>query len=178
MDKDRNLTPPPDETGVLENDDAGHDGIVYLEDEFEGEEPYVTKNSAEHRESDPEEVLETINDSQFNMWRAIFAFSLIDEKIGEEAIFFLAKILELTPFSPEQSDILKRDFHNPPDVIDTFMKIGNPEDRSTFFQYARKQVWQRGNRHQKILDKLQRVQVENTDFQDIVGKVDLSFDDG
>ncbi len=124
-------------------------------------------------------MVDGINDSQFCMWRTIFAFANADEVISEDEKSFLEKILELVPFSEEQRAVLATDLVDPPDIAESFLKISSQDDRATFFHYARMLAWCDGDfadEEQEILTKLQRTQLESADFIKMMESVRFSFE--
>jgi uncharacterized membrane protein YebE (DUF533 family) len=123
--------------------------------------------------------MSSLNDSQFNMWRTIFAFSNADGVISEEEVIYLAKVLELVPFSEAQRNLLKSELREPPDITETFAKISDQDDRATFFHYARMLAWCDGDyasQEQELMTKLQRLQIESVDFEEMIETVRFSFD--
>ena len=120
-----------------------------------------------------------INDSQFNMWRAIFALSGADEKVTDEEIIYLAKVLELVPFSDEQRGILRNEIREPPDITEVFLEISDQDDRANFFYYARMLACcdgEFGHREQDLITVLQSIQIKSVDFARMVETVQFSFD--
>lgn len=86
-----------------------------------------------------------ISISEFNMWRAVFAFSLVDRVLTVEEQSLLSGYLSTVPFSPEQKNILLHDFKNPQDVEKLYNKITLSKDRARFCELARTLVWSKGN---------------------------------
>lgn len=84
-------------------------------------------------------------ESEFNMWRAVFAFSLVDRLLTVEEQSLLSGFLSSVPFSPEQKNILLDDFKNPQDVEKFYGQITDPKDRSRFCELARTLVWSKGD---------------------------------
>jgi hypothetical protein len=83
--------------------------------------------------------------SEFNMWRAVFAFSLVDRVLSVEEQSLLSGYLSSIPFSAEQKDILLHDFKSPQDVEHHFNSITEGKDRSRFCELARTLVWSKGD---------------------------------
>ena len=79
------------------------------------------------------------------MWRAVFAFSLVDNMLSIEEQRLLQSYLNAIPFSPAQIDILKNDFREPQDVEALYRLIDNPEHRERFCILVRALVWCEGN---------------------------------
>ena len=86
-----------------------------------------------------------VADSEFNMWRAVFAFSLVDRLLTVEEQSLLSGYLSSVPFSLEQKNILLDDFKNPQDVEKFYNKISDSKDRARFCELARTLVWSKGD---------------------------------
>jgi uncharacterized membrane protein YebE (DUF533 family) len=107
-----------------------------------------------------EEQENTINDSRFNMWRAVFAMAHVDGFLAIEEQGMLYNYIEQNPFSEEQKDALREDVATPQDVVERFEGIEEQDDRVLFFELARAIVWCDGNfdeQEQQILDKLKEI---------------------
>lgn len=98
-----------------------------------------------------------IEDSEFYMWRALFAFTLVDHVLSLEEQSMLKIYLAKIPFSKEQLLILRDSLHNPPDVVDMYQKITNPKDKERFCVLARALVWCEGNMDKQEEEILKRV---------------------
>ena len=98
-----------------------------------------------------------IPQSEFYMWRAVFAFSLVDHMLSLEEQKLLQSSAKTVPFSQTQIDILKNDFKKPQNVEDLYRKITNPKDKQRFCVLARALAWCEGNmdrQEETILKKL------------------------
>lgn len=121
-----------------------------------------------------------VPESEFFMWRAVFATAHADHKVTGEEIRFMAEVLEDNPFSTEQRDILIRDITTPQDIAAMFGKITERADQARFFRLARELVWVDGDfgkEEQELLLKLQKAQVAGTDISDMIGKTNLKLED-
>lgn len=121
-----------------------------------------------------------ISESRFYMWRTIFAMAHADEDVSPREIRFMAEKLEDVSFTQEQSDILKRDIVEPQPIEDMFQKITDPADQALFFSFAREMVWADGDfspDEQEILSRLQRLHLEFVNVDDLVGGIELQFED-
>lgn len=121
-----------------------------------------------------------INESQFCMWRAILAFANADDKVTGEEVEFVAKAMEIVPFTKEQLKIIKKDIRNPPDIVQMFENIKEQEDKSDFFHYARMLAWCDGefdHKEQNILTSLQRRHMKNADIERMLQNAEFSFED-
>jgi len=120
-----------------------------------------------------------ITESQFYMWRTLFAISHVDNIVTDEEMRFMIEALEDLPFSLEQKKILSDDIVNPQDIIEMFEKISNNRDQAEFFKFARELVWidgDYGKEEQEIMLKLKRLHVESVDVDDLVGNVGLQLE--
>jgi len=88
---------------------------------------------------------QTINDSEFTMWRAVFAFSLVDHNLELEEQKLLSQYLSSVPFSHDQIETIRRDFLMPQDVEALFNAISNPDHKKRFCELARTLVWSKGD---------------------------------
>lgn len=86
-----------------------------------------------------------VPESEFNMWRAVFAFSLVDRLLTVEEQSLLSGYLSSVPFSAQQKNILLDDFKNPQDVEKFYRKITEGKDRARFCELARTLVWSKGD---------------------------------
>lgn len=86
-----------------------------------------------------------VPDSEFNMWRAVFAFSLVDRVLTVEEQSLLSGYLSSVPFSAAQKDILLNDFRHPQDVELFYNRITVDKDRVRFCELARTLVWSKGD---------------------------------
>lgn len=121
----------------------------------------------------------TVTESQFYMWRTLFAVSHADNIVTEEEMRFMIEALEDLPFSSEQREILSDDIVNPKDIVEMFGKISNNRDQAAFFNFARELVWidgDYGKEEQEIMLKLKRLHVESVDVDDLIGNVGLQLE--
>ena len=98
-----------------------------------------------------------IGESEFNMWRAVFAFTFVDNLLSLEEQDLLQSYLRKVPFSQGQLEMLKEDMRNPKDVVGLYRKITNPEDKKRFCVLARAIVWCEGDmdeQEKRILKKV------------------------
>ena len=121
----------------------------------------------------------TITESQFYMWRTLFAISHADNVVSDEEIRFMTEALEDLPFSEEQKEVLRDDIVNGQDIVEMFGKISNNRDQAAFFNFARELVWvdgDYGKEEQDIMLKLKRLHIENVDVDDLIGNVGLQLE--
>lgn len=123
--------------------------------------------------------MKTVSESQFYMWRTLFALAHVDRFVSNDELRFMAEALEDVPFLDDQKSVLQQDIKEPQDVFEMYKNIQDDTDRIEFFRFAHDMVWADGDygpEEQKIMLKLQEEQVRRTDISDLVGKVDLKFE--
>lgn len=86
-----------------------------------------------------------ITESEFFMWRAIFAFAYVDNTLSLEEQDLLHSYLVNVPFSNTQRIILKDDLRNPKNVGDLYKHITRQEDKTRFCVLARALAWCEGD---------------------------------
>jgi len=124
-------------------------------------------------------MIETLTDSQFYMWRALFALVHADDVVTKEEVRFMAEILEGIPFADDQRAILNNDITEAQDITAMFASITDKKDQAAFFEFARELVWIDGDygpEEQEIMLKLKEIHVQNTDIEDLVGTIDLELE--
>ncbi|MGQ0527052.1 MAG: DUF533 domain-containing protein [Alphaproteobacteria bacterium] len=122
----------------------------------------------------------TVTESEFQMWRAVFALAHTDGMVTGGEIRFMAEALEDIPFSAQQKLTLNADIKNPKNVTDMFKSIEDPKDQAKFFKLAHEIVWADGEysqSEQKILLELKSSHIRSTNIDDLVGKIDLEFEE-
>jgi len=120
-----------------------------------------------------------INDSQFSMWRSIFAVAHADGVVSDEEVRFMAETLELLPFSEEQRGILSSDIKEVRDVEEMFAGITDSVDQAEFFNIAHKLVHVDGDysaEEQEMMLKLKQLHLSNVNLDELVGQVDLQLE--
>ena len=129
---------------------------------------------------EPASGTNSVTDSEFYMWRSLFALVHVDYRVSDEEVRFMAEALEDVPFSDEQRSVLEGDIKTPQDVVEMFGRISNPRDQAKFFNFAREIVWadgDYGSEEQEIMLKLKEIHMKNTVVDDLVGFVDLELED-
>lgn len=120
-----------------------------------------------------------VTESQFYMWRTLFAISHADEIVSNDELRMMTEILEDLPFSEEQQTVLKEDIKHQRDPEEMFSKISQVKDQAAFFEFARKMVWVDGDfgeEEQELMVRLKKVHMKNVNFDDLIGSVDLNFE--
>lgn len=121
-----------------------------------------------------------VSESKFYMWRAVFALAHADHIVTEEEQKFMVRILATEGFSEEQETILRQDMETAQEVGNMFLKVGDPEDRSQFFYFARMLLWSDGDfaqQEQKLLTELGKDHFKSVDFDHMLGTVDMELED-
>jgi len=121
-----------------------------------------------------------ISESEFNMWRAIFAAAHIDEIVTSEEKQFLYNIINTSGFSDVQKALLEDDMETAKDVTKLFGEITAQDDRTRFFHFARLLMWSDGDfgaAEQALLTKLAKTHYKNIDFDQLMASVDLQLEE-
>lgn len=121
-----------------------------------------------------------VTQSQFYMWRTLFAVAHADHVVTDEEIMFMASVLEDVDFSDEQTQILKDDIHDAQDAEKMFNGVTEEQDRLNFFEFARDLVWVDGDfgpEEQSIMVKLHQRHCREANVDGLIGKVQLEFED-
>lgn len=121
-----------------------------------------------------------VSESEFNMWRAVFAVVHADSTITNAEIRFMAEALERPGLSPAQKHVLEEDIRTPKDCVEMFRSIDEPEHRAEFFRLARKFVWADGDyaaAEQAMMQKLFGEQARTVDFERLIGRTGLELED-
>ena len=77
-----------------------------------------------------------MNDSRFQMWRAVVALAHADGMIAQQERSFVESYLAQLPISAQQADTLRADLQTPASPGDMFAAITVPSDRADYFQFA------------------------------------------
>lgn len=101
--------------------------------------------------------MDKISDSEFSMWRAVFAFSVLDYALSLEEQKLLQSYRKKVAFSDEQLKILSADFKSPQDIEKLYRGITKPDDRKRFCVLARAMVWSDGEMDAQEAAILKRV---------------------
>jgi len=121
-----------------------------------------------------------VSESEFYMWRAIFALAHADHVVTDEERSFMTKNLAVISFSAEQRDVLTQDIETAQNISDMFLKIEDQEFRSRFFYYARMLMWSDGDfaaQEQKIITELGRAHYKMVDFGKMIEKNQFELED-
>ena len=121
-----------------------------------------------------------VTDSQFHMWRTLFAVVHADNVVTDEEVRFMAEALEDIPFSSGQRMILNEDVKHPQDIEAMFEGITDIHDQAAFFKFARILVHidgEFGHEEQEIMLKLKELHVRYVNIDELVGHVDLELEE-
>ena len=121
-----------------------------------------------------------ITESQFYMWRAVFALAHADDVVTDEELRFMVEAIEDVPFSDLQKGILQGDVKEPQSVEEMFLKITEPVDQAGFFKFASQIVHidgDFGEEEQAVMLKLKQMHLREMDVDALIGKVDLSLEE-
>ncbi|MAF98372.1 MAG: hypothetical protein CMH26_07035 [Micavibrio sp.] len=121
-----------------------------------------------------------LNDSQFHMWRSIFALVHVDNVVTDEEVQYMAERLKEIPFSQEQHDILVKDSVEPQNVELMFSRITDLHDQALFFKHAHAVVHVDGDyavEEQQILLKLNELHAKTANVDDLIGSIKLEFEE-
>lgn len=122
-----------------------------------------------------------VTDSQFYMWRTLFAIAHADHIVTDEEVRFMAEALEDVPFSAEQYDELRKDIAQPQNIELMYAGITDMKDQAQFFKIAHELVHIDGDyglEEQSVMLRLKELHVQSADIDSLVGGVSLEFDDG
>lgn len=120
-----------------------------------------------------------VTESQFYMWRTLFAMAHADDVVTGDEIRFMMEALEDIPFTPQQKETLKNDISQPQNIEEMFSKITDDRDQAMFFSFARDLVWidgDYGTQEQEIMLKLKRLHIQNVDIDKLVGNIGLQLE--
>jgi len=122
----------------------------------------------------------SVSQSQFFMWRTLFALAHADNIVTDEEVEFMAKALEGVDFTDSQTSILKDDIIEAKDVLAMFKNITLQQDRLQFFNFARELVWvdgDYGSEEQNVMMQLMAEQIEDVDVEELIGNVSMELEE-
>lgn len=120
-----------------------------------------------------------VSDSEFYMWRALFALVHADDVVTHEEIRFMAETFEDVEFSDEQRRIMEEDVKTPQDAEEMFEKITEQAHQVVFFDHARKLIIADGNyaqEEQNVMVRLYKKHIEAVDVDALIGKVNMQLE--
>ena len=86
-----------------------------------------------------------LNESRFNMWRAVAAMAHADSVVKPHEDHFILENTKELPLSGEQRETLASDLRSPSSMQTVFDKITSPRDKEDFFHFARALCWSDGD---------------------------------
>ena len=86
-----------------------------------------------------------LSDSEFNMWRAVFAFATVDGILTLEEQQLLQSYRHKVAFSMQQLETLRQDMSKQQDVMTLYQKISHPDHKKRFCILARALSWCKGD---------------------------------
>ncbi|MCB9025825.1 MAG: TerB family tellurite resistance protein [Bdellovibrionaceae bacterium] len=120
-------------------------------------------------------MIKEINESKFNMWRAIVALVHADGIKHPKEDQFLLEAFNKLPLNSKQVETLKQDMIKVQNVDEYFDKITEPSDRSHFIYFARLLFWSDGDFHKQeseILNHFHKKTLEKVHLEKIMHSVD------
>ncbi|PZQ44844.1 MAG: hypothetical protein DI551_09260 [Micavibrio aeruginosavorus] len=112
-------------------------------------------------------ILMAINDSLFNMWRAVIAIVHADTKVQPHEINFILQNIKGLALSDEQRDILFADMRTPYDAEAAFCRISSPAHKESFFHLARAIAWSDGDLDDREDALIARIRALPSDKNDV-----------
>jgi len=125
-------------------------------------------------------MAEALNDSQFYMWRTLFAVAHADHVVTDEEVRFMAEAMEDVPFSDEQLAVLSEDVKNPQNVEVMFAGVSDIKDQAAFFKFAHELVHIDGEyaaEEQAVLLRLKETHLQNTNLDELIGGVSMELEE-
>ncbi len=121
-----------------------------------------------------------VTESEFYMWRTLFAIAHVDDIVSKEEVRFMAEVLEDNSFNDEQRAILNDDIKNSRDISEMFSKISDKKDQARFFSLARKLVHidgDFGDAEQLAMLKILSEHIRSVDLDQLIGKMEFELED-
>ncbi len=121
-----------------------------------------------------------VTESQFYMWRTLFALAHADNVVTNEEVRFMAEALEDVSFSEAQKAALKEDIKTPQDIAEMFRGVSDAQDQAKFFKFAHDLVWADGDygkAEQDIMLRLQKAHIRAVNVDDLIGKVSMELEE-
>lgn len=120
-------------------------------------------------------MLKEVNESKFNMWRAIVALVHADLVSHPKEAEYLKSQFQKIPFSEAQRQVLNDDLVASKNVDTYFKAISSPGDKAQFIYFARLLFWSDGAFQQQekaILDRLHKETISKVDLTAVMLSVD------
>lgn len=100
----------------------------------------------------------SVTESQFYMWRTLFALVHADDFVAPEELEFMREVLEDVDFSEEQKQILHADIVQPQSAVTMFQNVSESKDQDKLFHFAYNLMWVDGEfdeNEQRLMNELQ-----------------------
>lgn len=98
-----------------------------------------------------------VSDSEFHMWRALFALAFMDNRVSPQEMELLRAYQSDALFSQGQLEILRGDFMHPRKVEEMHAHITDPADKARFCALSRALLWCEGDADRQEEEILRRV---------------------
>lgn len=121
-----------------------------------------------------------LTNSQFYMWRTLFALVHVDNVVTNEEVRFMAEVLEDIPVSGEQRVVLNDDSIHPKNIEEMFAGMTDMNDQAAFFKFARTLVHidgEYGLEEQEIMLKLKKLHIKMVNVVDLIGNMDMKLEE-
>jgi uncharacterized membrane protein YebE (DUF533 family) len=122
----------------------------------------------------------SVDQSEFYMWRTLFALAHADNIVTPEEVRYLAEGTEKAAFTDEQKAILASDMRNPQDIGEMFEKVTDQRTQARFFKHARALVHADGHYvkdEQRAMEALFRRHIKNVDIDQLIGNMDMELEE-
>jgi uncharacterized membrane protein YebE (DUF533 family) len=103
-------------------------------------------------------MTQELNNSRFNMWRAVVAMAHADGVVTLPELSFINEYLKEINLSSSQREVIGEDLRNAQDIIVLFSQITEQQDQVDFFALARALSWSDGDfdaQEKKIIKRLE-----------------------
>ena len=81
-------------------------------------------------------MIKEIDESKFNLWRAVVSLSHVDGSVLEEESAWIRGMLIRLPFTDEQREVLEHEIDNEADIHGLIEKITDRKDKATLLHFA------------------------------------------
>lgn len=98
-----------------------------------------------------------VTDSEFHMWRTLFALAFMDDVVSAEEKQLLKAYQSDALFNADQLETLRGDFMSPKDPVQMYAKITEQKDKLRFCALARTLIWCDGDPDRQEAEILRRV---------------------
>ena len=111
----------------------------------------------------------TVSDSEFYMWRTLFALAFMDNVVSANEKELLKAYQSQALFSKRQLRVLHDDFMHPKDAVAMHSQITDPQDKARFCALARVLLWCDGDPERQEREILRRMScMDNAPERDVL----------